>query len=246
MPSLCAVEAHPGLHHLVSTVRGTLRPDVGLGTLLAATLPPASVTGAPKPRVLQVIEELEPVRRGVYCGAFGWIDTEHREADLAVAIRTFTVFPDRTELGVGAGIVADSSPVAGVGGDGAEGVAPPRGRGRRRAGAVVSFVWVNGQLTAADDARVSPFDHGLLVGDGVFETHARLRRRAVRVAPPPRPAGPLGPRPRPRSRPTRALLADAGDAVLAANRPPARRGCGSRSPAACSRSVRSGGTPSRP
>jgi para-aminobenzoate synthetase component 1 len=112
VPLLCAVEAHPGLHHLVSTVRGTLRADVGLGSLLAATLPPASVTGAPKPRVLQAIETLEPVRRGVYCGAFGWIDTERGEGDLAVAIRTFTVFHDRTELGVGAGIVADSSPPA--------------------------------------------------------------------------------------------------------------------------------------
>ena len=112
VPSLCALEAHPGLHHLVSTVRGTLRPEVGLGSLLAATLPPASVTGAPKPRVLQAIEELEPVRRGVYCGAFGWVDTERGEGDLAVAIRTFTVFDDRTELGVGAGIVADSSPSA--------------------------------------------------------------------------------------------------------------------------------------
>ena len=110
VPSLCAVEAHPGLHHLVSTVRGTIRSEVGLSSLLAATLPPASVTGAPKPRVLQAIEELEPVRRGVYCGAFGWLDTERGEGDLAVAIRTFTVFDDRTELGVGAGIVADSSP----------------------------------------------------------------------------------------------------------------------------------------
>jgi para-aminobenzoate synthetase component I len=112
VPSLCAVEAHPGLHHLVSVVRGALRHETGAGGLLAATFPPASVTGAPKPRVLQAIEELEPVRRGVYCGAFGWIDTVRREADLAVAIRTFTVFDDRTELGVGAGIVADSLPDA--------------------------------------------------------------------------------------------------------------------------------------
>jgi para-aminobenzoate synthetase component 1 len=110
VPSLCALESHPGLHHLVSTVRGRVRADVATGALLAATLPPASVTGAPKPRVLQLVEDLEPVRRGVYCGAFGWFDTAHDEADLAVAIRTFTVFDDRTELGVGAGIVADSSP----------------------------------------------------------------------------------------------------------------------------------------
>jgi para-aminobenzoate synthetase component I len=112
VPSLCEVEAHPGLHHLVSTVRGTLRSDVGTGSLMAATFPPASITGAPKPRVMQAIETLEPVRRGVYCGAFGWLDTERGCGDLAVAIRTFTVFDDRTELGVGAGIVADSSPDA--------------------------------------------------------------------------------------------------------------------------------------
>ncbi|HXY92231.1 MAG TPA: anthranilate synthase component I family protein [Acidimicrobiia bacterium] len=110
VPTLCAVESHPGLHHLVSVVRGTLRPDVGIGTLVGATFPPASVTGAPKPRVLQAIEDLETVRRGVYCGAFGWIDTACGDADLAVAIRTFTVYPHHTELGVGAGIVADSSP----------------------------------------------------------------------------------------------------------------------------------------
>jgi len=110
VPALCAVERHPGLAHLVSTVRGELRPDAGLGDLLRATLPPASVTGAPKPRVLQIIEDLETVPRGVYCGATGWIDTVHGTADLAVAIRTFTVAGGRTSLGVGGGIVADSDP----------------------------------------------------------------------------------------------------------------------------------------
>jgi para-aminobenzoate synthetase component 1 len=112
VPGLCDVEEHPGLFHLVSTVRGTLRPSIGLGGLVAATFPPASVTGAPKPRVLQVIEELEPVRRGVYCGAFGWVDATSRTGDLAVAIRTFTIADGCTELGVGAGIVADSQPAA--------------------------------------------------------------------------------------------------------------------------------------
>jgi para-aminobenzoate synthetase component 1 len=121
VPSLCSVEAHPGLHHLVSTVRGRLRPEVGVGALVGATFPPASVTGAPKPRVLQIIEELEPVRRGVYCGAFGWIDSRagdpvRVEADLAVAIRTFTILGREergcTHFGVGGGIVADSRPDA--------------------------------------------------------------------------------------------------------------------------------------
>jgi para-aminobenzoate synthetase component 1 len=112
VPSLCALETHPGLHHLVSTVRGRRRASIGIGALLHATFPPASVTGAPKPRVLQIIEDLEPVRRGVYCGAVGWIDTEREAGELAVAIRTFTVVPGATHLGVGAGIVADSNPAA--------------------------------------------------------------------------------------------------------------------------------------
>lgn len=110
VPTLCEIELHPGLAHLVSTVRGELRPDVGLGDLLRATFPAASITGAPKPRVLQLIEDLEPVRRGVYCGAVGWIDTAKGCGDLAVAIRTFTVGHGRTTLGVGGGIVADSLP----------------------------------------------------------------------------------------------------------------------------------------
>jgi para-aminobenzoate synthetase component 1 len=110
VPELCAAEPHPGLVHLVSTVRGRRRRGVGLADIIRATFPPASVTGAPKPRVLQVIEDLEPCRRGVYCGAVGWIDTEHDRGDLAVAIRTFTVTHGETRLGTGAGIVADSDP----------------------------------------------------------------------------------------------------------------------------------------
>ena len=113
VPSLCALEPHPGLHHLVSTVRGRRRPETsGSATCVRATFPPASVTGAPKPRVLQIIEDLEPVRRGVYCGAVGWIDTERDAGDLNVAIRTFMVRDGRTQLGVGGGIVADSDPAA--------------------------------------------------------------------------------------------------------------------------------------
>jgi len=110
VPALCEVEAHPGLHHLVSTVQGHRRAGNGIGALVRATFPPASVTGAPKPRVMQIIEDLEPVRRGVYCGAVGWLDTERDEGDLNVAIRTFTIAHGRTDLGVGGGVVADSGP----------------------------------------------------------------------------------------------------------------------------------------
>ncbi len=147
VPALCAVEAHPGLFHLVSTVRGQCRADVGPADLLRAAFPPASVTGAPKPRVLQAIEDLEPCRRGVYCGAVGWIDTERDEGDLAVAIRTFTVVDGETRLGTGAGIVADSDPshewdetelkVARLVGAGHRSTARDSGRRRRPAAATV-------------------------------------------------------------------------------------------------------------
>ncbi|HEV8625424.1 MAG TPA: anthranilate synthase component I family protein [Acidimicrobiia bacterium] len=120
VPALCAAEAHPGLWHLVSTVTGQLRPGVGTGALVRATFPPASVTGAPKPRVLQAIEDLEPVTRGVYCGAVGWIDAGELHQpppvpaalELNVAIRTFQILAGRTHLGVGGGITVDSDPAA--------------------------------------------------------------------------------------------------------------------------------------
>jgi len=112
VPALCDAEAHPGLWHLVSTVTGQLRPEVGTGALVRATFPPASVTGAPKPRVLQAIEDLEPVTRGVYCGAVGWIDSGEQALELNVAIRTFQILAGRTHLGVGGGITVDSDPAA--------------------------------------------------------------------------------------------------------------------------------------
>ena len=106
---LCEVEEHPGLSHLVSTVRGRLRRDVGWPELLAATFPPGSVTGAPKLAALDAIRQLEPVARSVYCGAIGWIDADRRAGDLNVAIRTFWVEHGSLHLGVGGGITWDST-----------------------------------------------------------------------------------------------------------------------------------------
>ncbi len=108
VPDLFTLEQHPGLYHLVSTVTGKLRRDVTTGDIIRATFPPASVTGCPKPRVLEIIESLEPVRRGAYCGAIGFIDADNDVLDLNVAIRTFTIADGVTSFGVGGGIVADS------------------------------------------------------------------------------------------------------------------------------------------
>ena len=97
----------PTVFHLASTVRGRLRPEVGLAALLRATFPGGSITGAPKRRAMEIIEELEPVRRGPYTGATGWLGAAG-DLDLAVAIRTALVRGDRLTLSVGGGIVVDS------------------------------------------------------------------------------------------------------------------------------------------
>jgi para-aminobenzoate synthetase component 1 len=110
VPELCTVEEHPGLVHLVSTVRARLRPDVGWAGLLTATFPPGSVTGAPKSSALRLIGELEPVPRGPYCGAVGWVDADRREACLAVGIRTFWLRSGTLSFGTGAGITWRSDP----------------------------------------------------------------------------------------------------------------------------------------
>jgi para-aminobenzoate synthetase component 1 len=110
VPGLCQVEQHPGLCHLVSTVRGTLRRDVGWAGLLEATFPPGSVTGAPKIAALEAIAKLEPASRGPYCGAIGWVDADCREGDLNVGIRTFWIADGRLHLGTGGGITWDSTP----------------------------------------------------------------------------------------------------------------------------------------
>ncbi len=110
VPALCAVERHPGLVHLVSTVRGRLRPGAGWPELIAATFPPGSVTGAPKSSALRVIKALEPVPRGPYCGAVGWVDADRGQGVLAVGIRTFWIAEDRLCFGTGAGITWGSDP----------------------------------------------------------------------------------------------------------------------------------------
>ncbi|MFF8419078.1 chorismate-binding protein [Streptomyces sp. NPDC015680] len=114
VPDLCVVEKHPGLVHLVSTVRGELAEGAGWPGLLGAAFPPGSVTGAPKSSALRIIEELETAPRGPYCGGIGWVDADRRTASLAVGIRTFWV--DRTgpapvlRFGTGAGITWGSDP----------------------------------------------------------------------------------------------------------------------------------------
>jgi para-aminobenzoate synthetase component 1 len=105
------IEAHPTVYHGVATIEGVQRNDVGLVDLLRATFPGGSITGAPKIRAMQIIDELEPVRRGPYCGAIGYLAGDGR-IELNVAIRTMIVKGQSVYIPVGGGIVADSDPAA--------------------------------------------------------------------------------------------------------------------------------------
>ena len=104
------IESHPTVHHATATIEGRLHPDRDVVDLLAATLPGGSVTGAPKVRAMQIIDELEPAARGPYCGCIGYLSADRLR--LSVAIRTLLMEGSQVSFSVGAGIVADSNPEA--------------------------------------------------------------------------------------------------------------------------------------
>ncbi|MDB5292346.1 MAG: pabB [Phycisphaerales bacterium] len=105
------IEAHPTVYHGVATIEGILRRDVNFVDLLRATFPGGSVTGAPKIRAMEIIEELEPVRRGPYCGAIGYLAADG-SMEFNIAIRTMIAKDGLVHIPVGGGIVADSDPPA--------------------------------------------------------------------------------------------------------------------------------------
>ena len=125
------IERYSHVMHIVSTVVGELRPECAAFDALAATFPAGTLTGAPKVRAMEIIEELEPTRRGLYGGTVGYFGTGG-EMDMAIAIRTALMREGRAYVQAGAGVVADSDPAAEEaeipqqGGDGV-------GRDRRRA-----------------------------------------------------------------------------------------------------------------
>ena len=99
----------PTLFHTVSTVRGLLRTDVNTVDILRATFPGGSISGCPKIRAIEVIDELEPTRRHVYTGSIGYF-APGGDFTLSIAIRTMVVSEGRVYYQVGGGIVADSNP----------------------------------------------------------------------------------------------------------------------------------------
>ena len=111
VPELFALEKYATVHHLVSTVTGELRPDCDAIDLLRATFPGGSITGAPKIRAMEIIAELEPVRRDVYCGTIAYLALSGA-LDASIVIRTALIKDGQAYCSAGGGIVADSEPEA--------------------------------------------------------------------------------------------------------------------------------------
>jgi para-aminobenzoate synthetase component 1 len=111
VPELVRLERYPQVQHLVSTVEGRLRADVTHFMALAKCFPGGSVTGAPKIRAMEIIDELEPVTRGPYTGCLGYLGF-NRESQLSIVIRAAICKGAWTHFHAGAGIVADSQPLA--------------------------------------------------------------------------------------------------------------------------------------
>jgi anthranilate synthase component 1 len=111
LTAFMVIERYSHVMHLVSEVRGALRPELDALDALAACFPAGTVSGAPKVRAMEIIDELEPVRRGPYAGAVGYIGWGGRTLDTAIAIRTVVIRGGKAWVQAGAGIVADSDPV---------------------------------------------------------------------------------------------------------------------------------------
>src|SRR4051812_10864757 len=110
LTAFMAIERYSHVMHLVSEVRGRLRPELDAIAALAACFPAGTVSGAPKVRAMQIIDELEPVRRGPYAGAVGYVSWGAKTLDTAIAIRTCVIKGKTAWIQAGAGIVADSDP----------------------------------------------------------------------------------------------------------------------------------------
>jgi para-aminobenzoate synthetase component 1 len=165
------LEAYENVYHLVSIVRGELDEGKSAVDLIRATFPGGSITGCPKIRATEIIDELEPVRRHVYTGAIGYLSF-HGAMDLSIAIRTATIAGGRILFSVGGGVVYDS--VASDEFDEtlhkgqtlmqAFDAVPNAAAARER------VAWCNGAYKPIRDVHVSVDDEGFLYGYGIFET----------------------------------------------------------------------------
>ncbi len=165
------LEPYENVYHLVSIVQGRMLPDKSSIDLIRATFPGGSITGCPKIRAMEIIDELEPVKRHVYTGSIGYISF-HDTMDLSIAIRTATIYNDKVFFSVGGGIVYDSDPEKEYQEtlDKGKTLIESLSGQKQAVAAKKEIVWLNGRLTAKDRAAVPLASPGFLYGAGVFET----------------------------------------------------------------------------
>ena len=164
------VEAYQNVYHLVSIVKGILDQQYDSVDLVRATFPGGSITGCPKIRTMEIIDELEPDRRHIYTGSIGYISF-HDTMDLSIAIRTATIHDEKLSFSVGGGIVFDSDPQ--------KEFEETLHKGQTLMSAFKTddeqkqnrnWVWLNGMLVPAEDAGIPVNDLGVQYGFGFFET----------------------------------------------------------------------------
>jgi para-aminobenzoate synthetase component 1 len=164
------LEAYQNVFHLVSIVEGRLEEGRDAIDLLRATFPGGSITGCPKIRTMEIIDELEPNRRHIYTGSIGYISF-HNTMDLSIAIRTATVYNGKIFFSVGGGIVFDSDPHD----EFEETIHKGRTlmevfKGKEEKSTEQNYVWINGTLEPLDQASIPVWDQGFQYGFGFFET----------------------------------------------------------------------------
>ena len=164
------LEAYENVYHLVSIVEGTLRKDKDEVDLLKATFPGGSITGCPKIRSMEIIDELEPNRRHVYTGSMGYISFHH-SMDLSIAIRTATIYNNRIYSSFGGGVVYDSDPL--------DEYTETLHKGRTIMETLQEnkpekikdqMAWINGSIKPLSECVVNITDPGVQYGYGFFET----------------------------------------------------------------------------
>jgi len=164
------LEAYQNVYHLISIVEGILDRDRDAVDLLKAAFPGGSITGCPKIRTMEIIDELEPHRRHIYTGSIGYISF-HDTMDLSIAIRTATICNGKIIFTVGGGIVYDSDPLD----EYEETIHKGQTlmevfKGQKTKSANKSYAWINGSLEPLDQAVIPITDLGFQYGYGFFET----------------------------------------------------------------------------
>ncbi len=177
------LEPYDNVYHLVSIVKGELDQNMGSIDLLKATFPGGSITGCPKIRSMEIIDELEPVKRHVYTGSIGYLSF-HDTMDLSIAIRTATVFKGRISFSVGGGIVFDSDPEKEYQETLDKGktimdllISKPGGTDLKR-----DKIWINGKIISQKHARIPVACPGFQYGAGLFETIRVENSKIIRLS----------------------------------------------------------------